>query len=260
MELGLAGKKALVTGGTHGIGQAVVKALAAEGCHVAYFSRDQKRVDATNEAVKPFGVKHLGMVADALEQDSLHSVFQRIQAEWGGVHLLVNNVGGGGRWGQENILETDDMVWKDVFQKNVWAALFFTKSCLPFMLQERYGRVVTIASIYGKEAGGRPWFNLAKAGEIALMKNLSQKHQFAMNHITFNSVAPGGIYIEDTGWADEMRADPEKYQAHLASKYPMERLGTPEEVADLVVFLCSVRASLINGACITADGGESSSY
>lgn len=260
MDLGLINKNALVTGGTHGIGRAIVEALAGEGCNVAFFSRDQKKVIDTAEALKKHNVKSMGMIADALDKASLDEVAAQIKREWEGVHILINNVGGGGRWGDEDILKTQDKVWDEVYQKNTGAAIFFTKACLPFMMKERFGRVITITSIFGKEAGGRPWFNISKASEIALMKNLSLKHEYAKNAITFNSIAPGNILIEDTGWDEIRLKDPKKFLRDLEKNFPMERMGTPAEVANVVAFLCSGKASLVNGACITVDGGESTAY
>jgi len=212
--LGLKGKKALVTGGSHGIGLAVVEALRKEGCTVESISRregyDVLRPADINKALKEF--------VD--------------------VDILVNNVGGGGRWGNENPLATETAVWRDVYEKNAMVAVHFTMNAIPHMLKQTWGRVITVASIYGREGGGRPWFNMAKAAEISLMKTLAIYYRGS--GVTFNSVAPGLIAIPDTGNETEG--------------------GTPEEVASVVVFLASEKASLINGACIAVDGGEGRSF
>ncbi len=133
-------------------------------------------------------------------------------------------------------------------------------ACIPNMLEKGWGRVVNITSIYGKQAGGRPWFNIAKAAEMALMKNMSLKGEYVRNGITFNTVAPGSIYIEGTGWEAEKENDPEAFSRKLKKDFPMGRMGTPAEVASVVAFLCSEEASFVNGACISVDGGESVSY
>ena len=184
-----------------------------------------------------------------------------IDREWGELHILINNVGGGGRWGKESVEETELLVWSEVYEKNAMAAVRFTRRALPHMRRSKWGRVVTITSIYGgKEGGGRPWFTMAKAAETGLMKSLSAMTYLVREGITFNSVAPGGIDIAGTGFDDEKRRDPAAFERMVDAEYPLGRLGTPEEVAAVVVFLCSMQASLVNGANITVDGGQSRSF
>jgi 3-oxoacyl-[acyl-carrier protein] reductase len=140
------------------------------------------------------------------------------------------------------------------------AAVRFTRRALPHLRRARWGRVVTITSIYGgKEGIGRPWFTMAKAAETGLMKSLSAMSYLVREGITFNSVAPGGIWIPGTGFEDELKRDPEGFQCRIDAEYPLGRLGAPEEVAAVVAFLCSTEASLVNGANITVDGGQSRS-
>ena len=258
MELGLSGKFALVTGGSHGIGLASAKRLASEGCNVAICSRSKERLDAAIEELKPLGTQVLAVAADLLEADAADRVMDVVDREWGGVQILVNNVGGGGRWGKEIVEDTDIRVWGEVYEKNAMAAVRFTRRALPPMRRGRWGRVVTITSIYGgKEGVGRPWFTMAKAAETGLMKSLASMAYLVRDGITFNSVAPGGIYIPGTGFEDEKNRDPEGFQRTIDAEYPLGRLGTPEEVASVVAFLCSTEAGLVNGANITVDGGQS---
>ena len=261
MDLGLSGKFALVTGGSHGIGLASAKRLAAEGFNVAICSRSQARLDAAMSELKSFNVRLLAVAADVLDADAADRVMDAVDREWGELQVLVNNVGGGGRWGKETIEDTDPKVWSEVYEKNAMAAVRFTRRALPHMRRATWGRVVTITSIYGgKEGGGRPWFTMAKAAETGLMKSLSAMTYLVREGITFNSVAPGGIYIPGTGFEDEKRADPAAFQRMVDEEYPLGRLGTAEEVAAVVVFLCSAAASLVNGANITVDGGQSRSF
>ncbi len=260
MDLGLAGKRALVTGGSHGIGLATAERLAREGCHVAVCSRSQERLDAASAALRRLGVEVLAMVADVLDPAAADGVMDAVERSWGGVEILVNNVGGGGRWGKEIVEDTDMRVWGEVYEKNAMAAVRFTRRALPHMRRGKWGRVVTVTSIYGgKDGQGRPWFTMAKAAETGLMKSLSSMAYLVRDGITFNSVAPGGIYIPDTGFEDEKRRDPEGFQRMIDAEYPLGRLGTPEEVAAVIAFLCSTEAGLVNGANITVDGGQSSS-
>src|SRR5260221_6137430 len=114
MDLGLSGKFALVTGGSHGIGLASARRLASEGCNVAICSRSQQRLDAALAELKAYGVKLLAVAADVLEADAADRVMDVVDREWGGVEILVNNVGGGGRWGKETVEDTDVRVWSEV--------------------------------------------------------------------------------------------------------------------------------------------------
>jgi 3-oxoacyl-[acyl-carrier protein] reductase len=260
MDLGLRGKFALVTGGSHGIGLATAKHLAAEGCNVAICSRSQARLEAARAELKGYGVRLLAVAADVLDRESADGVMDVVEAQWGELQILVNNVGGGGRWGKESVEETELRVWSEVYEKNAMAAVRFTRRALPHMRRAKWGRVVTITSIYGgKEGIGRPWFTMAKAAETGLMKSLSALSYLVREGITFNSVAPGGIWIPGTGFEDEQKRDPEAFQRRIDTEYPMGRLGTPEEVAAVVAFLCSTEASLVNGANVTVDGGQSRS-
>ena len=260
MDLGIEGKYALVTGGSHGIGRSIALALAEEGCNVAVCARNKGRIEETVVKLKAKGVQSLGIPADVMILTDIEQVMKTIIDSWGTIHILVNNVGGGGRWGSSVIEETPEDIWTDVYTKNALAAIRFSMKAIPFMRKQKWGRVVTISSIYGREGGGRPWFNMAKSAEISLMKTMAMDSRLARDGITFNTVAPGAIMIPDTGWEKERNRDPDGFRKMVESQFPLGRLGTPEEVANAVVFLCSERASLVNGACIAVDGGESKSF
>ena len=233
---------ALVTGGTHGIGLATVEALRDElGYSVVSLSRTKLNYDARH------------YVCDVLDPFQVSCCIDAIITQHGRVDVLVNNVGGGGRWGTENPLETEQLTWDEVMRKNYTATVQFTTALLPHMLKEGWGRVVTVSSIHGREAGGRPWFAVAKSAQIAFMKSMSQMKAFARSGVTFNTVAPGAVYIEGTGWDG---AAAEEY----AEQVPMGRLGTAKEVAAVIAFLCSDSAAWVSGACIAVDGGEGRSF
>jgi 3-oxoacyl-[acyl-carrier protein] reductase len=262
MEFGIEDKYALITGGSHGIGLATAKALAAEGCHIAICSRNRDRLDAAAKELSSIG-KHKNIISlecNVLSSKSIPPVIDHLFDNWGAVDILINNVGGGGRWGTPSIEDTPENVWTEVYEKNAMAAVRFTKQVLPLMRKKKWGRIVTVASINGKEGGGRPWFNMANAAEISLMKSLSMLPEFARDGLTFNTVVPGSIMIPGTGWEYERNKDPEAYDRLMDEKYPMGRLGSPEEVASVIAFLCSKKASFINGSTVVADGGESRSF
>ena len=259
MNLGLSGKYALVTGGSHGIGRAIAIALAAEGCNVAICARNVERVAEVVEEINGQGVTGLGLVADVTKPRDIERVTSTIIGVWGKLHILINNVGGGGSWGSDDVEKTSENVWKEVYDKNVTAAIGFTMRCLPVMRKEKWGRVVTISSICGREAGGRPWYSMAKSAQISFMKSLAVKHDLVRDGITFNSVAPGQIMIPDTGLDKKRKENPEEFNKFVMDNFPLGRLGSPEEVANVVAFICSDKARLVNGASIVIDGGQGKS-
>jgi len=260
MNLGIKNKYALVTGGTHGIGKAIALALADEGCNVAICSRKAPGLNDVKKQLKVKGVDCLAIQADVTVKKDLNRAFGQIIRKWGALHILVNNVGGGGRWGQEDVISTDEKVWQEVYDKNVISSIRFIRLAIPYMRKQKWGRIVNITSLYGREAGGRPWFNIAKTAQTVLIKNLSLEKELVRSGITFNSVAPGAVMIPDTGWEAEQKRNPAAFKVMLDEKFPLGRLGKPQEVADLVVFICSQKASLINGAAIPVDGSEGRSF
>lgn len=266
MNINIQGKFALVTGGSHGLGRSIALALAEEGCNVAICARNSPRpgyagrIEETIAEVEARGVHGLGIRADVLVPGDIERVTKTVIEAWGTIHILVNNVGGGGSWGSSVVEETEDRVWVDVYSKNALASVRFTMWAIPYMRKQKWGRVVTITSIYGREGGGRPWFNMAKAAETGLMKTLALNHDLARDGITFNTVAPGGIMVPDTVWAFQKEKDSVEFEKVLDRQFPLGRLGTPEEVASVVAFVCSEKASLLNGAAIAVDGGESKSF
>jgi len=255
-------KTALVTGGTHGIGLAIARQLGENGCKVIVCSRTQERLDSTKVKFEHSGINCMTYAFDALDSKATLDVVKTIIKDNPKIDILINNVGGGGSWGKSDMTKTDISVWREVIEKNTFSACIFTQQVLPSMIQNGWGRVITISSIIGKEsrADCRPWFNMAKAAQIALMKSLSKDKKIVRKGVTFNTVSPGGIFIEETGFAKLKKENIEAYKAMVDRDYPLGRQGTPEEVANLVTFLCSESSSLINGSQIVIDGGQTNSY
>jgi 3-oxoacyl-[acyl-carrier protein] reductase len=260
VELGLKGKSALVTGGSYGIGRAIALTLAAEGCRVAICARTKDRLEATAADIRGRGYEALSIPADATSEHDIQNVVQTVIQSWGPFHILVNNVGGGGGRTSTPVEQTSEDIWRGVYATNAIAAVRFTMLAIPHMRKLRWGRVVTIASIQGREGGGRPWYNMAKSAEISLMKTLALNHDLARDGITFNSVAPGRVIFEGNEWDEFRKEDPQRFEQTLRQRLPLGRAGTPDEVAAVVAFICSEKAGLVNGACITVDGGESYSF
>lgn len=260
MDLGLKGKIALVTGGSYGIGRAIALALADEGCRVAICARGTERLEKTAAEIRGKSSAALAISADATRPESARQVVDTVVQQWGGLQILINNVGGGGGRETRPVEEVPEEKWLEAYQRNALAAQNFTMRAIPHLRRSGWGRVVTIASTQGKEGGGRPWYTMAKSASIALMKTLALNADLVRAGITFNSVAPGRVIFDGNEWDQFRREDPGRYEQTLKQRLPLGRAGTPEEVAVMVVFACSERASLLNGACIAVDGGESYSF
>ncbi|MGA2684996.1 MAG: SDR family oxidoreductase [Verrucomicrobiota bacterium] len=260
MQLGLKDKIALVTGGSYGIGRAIALALADEGCHVAISARGSERLETTAAEIRAKGVPALIIPADAMEAESASRVVGAVVQKWGRLQILVNNVGGGGGRDTRPVEEVPEAKWTEAYQRNALAAQRFTLSAIPHLRRAKWGRVVAIASTQGKEGGGRPWYTMAKSAEISMMKTLALNADLARSGITFNSVALGRVIFDGNEWDHFRLEDPERFARMLTQRLPLGRAGTPEEVAAVVAFVCSERASLLNGACIAVDGGESYSF
>ena len=259
MELRLNGKVAIVTGGTHGIGRAIAFCLVSEGARVAVCSRTVERVETMKKELALKTDDFICQQADVTNKDDIARFMAEVTARWGTVHIVINNVGGGGRWGKDIYEDTDESVWNEVYEKNVLSAIRLTRLAVPFMRRQKWGRVVTITSIYGRESGGRPWFCMAKSAQTSFMKAMAKAGYLAQEGITFNSVAPGAIMIPQTGWEKELKEKTKEVEDFIKKELPLGRMGTPEEVANMVTFICSERASLLNGASIPVDGGQSKS-
>lgn len=260
MNLGIKGKNAIVTGGTHGIGLAIALSLADQGCNVAICSRTKERINSAVEKLESRHVQCLSRIVDVLNNNDIQKFCDYVINEWKTVHILISNVGGGGRWGTESVITTPISTWSEVYDKNAGAAIRFSRLIIPYMQAQKWGRVVTVSSIVSREADGRPWYIIAKGAEVSLMKSLAVRNELTRNKITFNTVSPGAIMIPNTGWDEEKEKDPQGFEEMLNKRFPLGRMGTPEEVANVVVFLCSEQASLVNGANIVVDGGESKSF
>lgn len=249
MDLGIAGKVALVTAGTRGIGLGIANALSAEGVRVAVAARTEVDVKRTAAALGG-----LGIVADLLTEAGCRRAVSETEQFLGPVEILVNNLGvrAGSSWS-----DTGPAEFETAFSGNVGVSVRMTALVLPGMLLRGWGRVVVISSIWGREAGGAPAYNAAKAAEISFVTSLAR--EVASKGVTVNAIAPGSILWQGGGWQRRQKADPEATAELVRREMPLGRFGTVEEVASLVAFVCSQKASLVNGAAIAVDGAQSRS-
>ena len=254
MDLGIEGKVAVVTGGSRGLGRYSALALAREGAHVAICARDESTLLATSEELKAITTA-TGVVADMTAETGPETLYEAVVKQLGSVDILVNNVGGSR--GTDALSTTDDE-WRSAFDLNIMGALRLMRLVVPQMKERSWGRIVNISSIYGREHGGRATYMTAKAGLIALTKHMAL--DLAKDGVLVNSIAPGSIAFPGGNWERFQNEQPEEVvREFVARNLPMGRFGWPEPIADTVAFLSSERASLITGATVNVDGGQSHS-
>jgi 3-oxoacyl-[acyl-carrier protein] reductase len=259
LNLNFKNKNVFISGATHGIGLACLENFAKLGANVITFSRDQNKINQTIKQIKKYNVKFLVEKGDILDEDFVSNFSKKTLKKFKKIDILIHNVGGGGRWGKENIFKTDSKVWHEVYEKNNRGVIFFSKYFLPSMIKSRWGRVIAIGSVCGIEARAvdRAWFNAAKSAQHAIIKSFSNKHYLTKNNITFNSISPGAIFIKNTGWDEEKKKNPKKFKKFLDNYIPVRKVGTPEDVANACLFLASEYSNYINGSNIIIDGGSS---
>jgi 3-oxoacyl-[acyl-carrier protein] reductase len=257
MDLQLTDKVAIVTGSSRGLGLASARSLIAEGCRVCICGRGSEQLAAAAievEAVARRPNMIMTVQADVSTADGVGMVIERTVERFGGLDILVNNVG---RAAGTDLLDTSDAEWQAAFDETLIPAIRASRLAVPHMKQRGGGAIIMIASIWGRESGGRMTYNAVKAAEISLGKSLAQ--QLASLNIRVNSVAPGSILFPGGSWHKRQQADPQGIADFIKRDLPFGRMGRADEVGSVVAFLASPRASWISGASITVDGCQSRS-
>ena len=257
MDLGLGDKIAIVTGSSRGLGLASARALVAEGCRVCICARGEERLAEAALEVEAVAKKP-GLVAavqaDVSTEAGVQLLIDRTVETFGGLDILVNNVG---KAAGTDILATTDAEWQAALDDTLFPAIRASRAAIPHMKARGGGVILMIASIWGRESGGRMTYNAVKAAEISLAKAMAQ--QLAPMNIRVNSVAPGSILFPGGSWHKRQQSDPQFIADMIKRDLPFGRLGRADEVGNIVAFLASSKASWVSGASITVDGCQSRS-
>ena len=252
MDLYLSGKKVLVTGSSKGIGAAIAAKFLQEGADVALVSRNKENLETyANQLRSEYGKdKIIYLSCDCSNIKSLEELKSFLISEWGHIDIVVANVGDG-KSVQDIIPNYED--WKRTWNSNFETALETSRVFLNELKQSK-GNLLFISSITALEAFGAPVdYSTAKTAVIALAKNISRK---LAPDVRVNVLAPGNVNFPGSSWDEKIKSDPKRIKMLINNTVPMNRFGTPDEIANAAVFLCSEKASFITGSVLVIDGGQ----
>ena len=265
MDLGLENRVVLVTGASKGIGKAIALAFAREGSRVVICARGKAALEKVATETADMGAQVLALPCDVTDRAQVDHVMNAVSKKFNQLDVLVNNAGGAGKFA--SFSELTDQDWRQAWDFNLMSMVWFTRAALPLMRKGRGGRIINISSTSGRQPGANaPHYAAAKAAMINLNKYLS--NALAQEKILVNCICPGPVW--SASWEGTAQETAEKLgisyeeavkrvRAGDEPKIPLQRLGEPEEVAALAVFLASDRAGFLTGACIQVDGGKTKS-
>jgi 3-oxoacyl-[acyl-carrier protein] reductase len=240
-------RTALVTGASKGIGQATALALAKAGIDVAVNARDQEKTEASAEAVRKLGQRSLALPGDMAMQKDVTRLAREVTDAWGGVDILINNAG---ITHSGSLFETTDEAWERLMDVNLRSMFLVTRELAPYMIEQRSGRIINVASMtarLGRGFVGSASYGASKGGVVSFTRGLAK--EFGPHGITVNAVAPGVII---TDMNRDYVAD---HTEQVLRGIPLGRVGEPDDVAGVIAFLASDAASYITGVTLDVNGG-----
>lgn len=245
MSVDLKGQVAVVTGASRGLGKAIAIGLARSGAKVACVARNVDALASTVAEITAAGGVALPFACDVANTDSVNTTIDAVLAAWEKIHIMVNNAG----ITKDGLIpRMSDDQWDDVINTNLRGAFLFTRAVTRPMMQQRYGRIVNIASVSGLMGNpGQSNYSASKAGMIGMTRSVSR--ELASRKVTVNAIAPG--FIE----SDMTAALGDSILEEVQTRIPVKRLGKPEEIVGAVLYLCSTWASYLTGQVLTVDGG-----
>ena len=243
--INLEGKTALITGAAQGIGKEIALKLAEAGCNIAICDLNKDIIESTIDEIKDFGVEAEGIVCDVTSMDSVKEMIDKFLEKFKNIDILINNAG----ITQDTLLmRMNEKQWQSVLDVNLTGTFNVTKSLIRSMIKNRYGKIISISSVVGLMGNpGQTNYSATKAGIIGFTKSVAK--EYGKRNIYANAVAPGFIETEMT----ESLSD--KAEKDLMNNVSIKRKGTPEDVANLVLFLASDLSDYITGQVISVDGG-----
>ena len=244
----LTGKTALVTGAGQGMGRAIAELLAQRGANIAINDIDAAHAEQTATALQQLGVETIALPGSVVDKDAVRTMVDTVANQFGGLHILVNNAG---VLRPTKVIDIPEREWDWVIDVNLKGTFLVSQAVLPVMRQQQWGRIVNISSSAGKNIStvGGAHYTAAKAGVLGFTRHLAKES--AAYGITVNAICPGLFDTEMVrATIDDARADA------YATSFPIQRLGLPSEVAELVCFLASDRAAYITGASLDINGGD----
>lgn len=254
MDLGLNGKRALVTGGARGIGQAIAVDLSREGAKVVFTSRNQNKLEETLDKIGGTEAGHYAMNIDLYEEGAPEKFSKNVRENFGQLDIVVNNIG-------DTLKVTDPYCplsdWRRVFRLNLEVAIEINNLFIPHMKDQDWGRIVNISSTASMENNGPVTFCCAKAALTAYTRSMGRILAMETGNVVMSTVLPGIVITEGGHWDKVLKERPEHADKYIADRCPLGRFGEIWEISPIVVMLCSNQATFCQGTIVPVDAGQS---